>query len=199
MDTSEVISTMPLLSGITTILHSYCDTRLLLVQGSSMVFLAPALVVINSVEFQSIYKFSHTMGELQGATMVGSIFQSLVGFNELMSGAVQLRTIFLIFLSFLEKIGGLLASIPQTVATSMLCFSQVLLVAFCLTTFPNNPMRPRLLISKAVDMTGGVRQGHSKQACMLATLPAQILMGKISDSFWFQDANKASCVEKYSC
>ncbi|GMH25718.1 hypothetical protein Nepgr_027561 [Nepenthes gracilis] len=117
--------------------------------------------------------------------MVGSIFQSLVGFSKLMSGAVQLRAIFLIFLSFLEKIGGLLASIPQIMATSILCFSRDLLVAFGLTTFPYNPMRPRLLISKVVDMTGGVGQRHSKQACMLAMLPTQISMGKISDSFWF--------------
>ncbi|GMH27130.1 hypothetical protein Nepgr_028973 [Nepenthes gracilis] len=38
MDALEMISTKPLLSSITTILHSYYDTRLLLVQGSSMVF-----------------------------------------------------------------------------------------------------------------------------------------------------------------
>ncbi|GMH31012.1 hypothetical protein Nepgr_032855 [Nepenthes gracilis] len=81
MDTSAVISTMPLLSGITTILHSHCDTRLLLVQGSSMVGL----------------------------------------------------------------------------------------------------------------------DRDSKQACMLATLPTQILMGKISVSFWFQDANGDQMAEYVSC
>ncbi|GMH06291.1 hypothetical protein Nepgr_008131 [Nepenthes gracilis] len=86
-DTADVISTMLLLSGITTILHSYFGTRLPLVQGSSFVFLAPALVIINSEEFRNLteHKFRHIMRELQGAIIVGSIFQSIMGFSGLMS------------------------------------------------------------------------------------------------------------------
>uniref|UniRef100_A0A2N9EF56 Nucleobase-ascorbate transporter 11 n=1 Tax=Fagus sylvatica TaxID=28930 RepID=A0A2N9EF56_FAGSY len=53
-DTSNVISTVLLVSGITTILHSYFGTRLPLVQGSSFVYLAPALVIINAKEYRNL-------------------------------------------------------------------------------------------------------------------------------------------------
>ncbi|KAK3211153.1 hypothetical protein Dsin_015859 [Dipteronia sinensis] len=91
-DTATVISTMLLLTGITTILHSYFGTRLPLVQGSSFVYLAPALVIINSREFRNLteHKFRHIMRELQGAIIVGSIFQSILGFSGLMSLLLRL-------------------------------------------------------------------------------------------------------------
>ncbi|KFK30412.1 hypothetical protein AALP_AA7G257500 [Arabis alpina] len=86
-DMAAVISTMLLLTGITTILHSYFGTRLPLVQGSSFVYLAPALVVINSEEFRNLNdnKFRYIMRELQGAIIVGSLFQCILGFSGLMS------------------------------------------------------------------------------------------------------------------
>ncbi|CBI23526.3 unnamed protein product, partial [Vitis vinifera] len=86
-DTATVISTMLLVTGITTILQSYFGTRLPLVQGSSFVYLAPALVIINSQEYRNLteHKFRHIMRELQGAIIVGSIFQSILGFSGLMS------------------------------------------------------------------------------------------------------------------
>ncbi|ESQ53275.1 hypothetical protein EUTSA_v10024538mg [Eutrema salsugineum] len=86
-DTAAVISTMLLLTGITTILHCYFGTRLPLVQGSSFVYLAPALVVINSEEFRNLteHKFRDIMRELQGAIIVGSLFQCILGFSGLMS------------------------------------------------------------------------------------------------------------------
>ncbi|KAF5206599.1 Nucleobase-ascorbate transporter [Thalictrum thalictroides] len=92
-DTATVISTMLLVSGITTILHSYFGTRLPLVQGSSFVYLAPALVILNSHEFRNLTenKFKHIMKELQGAIIVGSVFQSILGYSGLMS--LLLRTI----------------------------------------------------------------------------------------------------------
>ncbi|XP_065873461.1 nucleobase-ascorbate transporter 11 [Euphorbia lathyris] len=85
-DTATVISTMLLISGITTILHSYFGTRLPLVQGSSFVYLAPALVIMNATEYRNLseHKFKHIMRELQGAIIVGSIFQSFLGFSGLM-------------------------------------------------------------------------------------------------------------------
>ncbi|THG12707.1 hypothetical protein TEA_026834 [Camellia sinensis var. sinensis] len=91
-DTATVISTMLLVSGITTILHSYFGTRLPLVQGSSFVYLAPALVIMNSEEFRNLteHKFRHIMRELQGAIIVGSIFHSILGFSGLMSLFVRL-------------------------------------------------------------------------------------------------------------
>lgn len=91
-DTATVISTMLLVSGFTTILHSYFGTRLPLVQGSSFVYLAPALVIMNSEEFRNLteHKFRHIMRELQGAIIVGSIFHSILGFSGLMSLFVRL-------------------------------------------------------------------------------------------------------------
>ncbi|CAI0474315.1 unnamed protein product [Linum tenue] len=53
-DTATVISTMLLVSGVTTILHSYFGTRLPLVQGSSFVYLAPALVIMNAQEYRNL-------------------------------------------------------------------------------------------------------------------------------------------------
>ncbi|KAK6923841.1 Nucleobase cation symporter 2 family, partial [Dillenia turbinata] len=86
-DTATVISTMLLVSGITTILHSYFGTRLPLVQGSSFVFLAPVLLILNSQEYRNLseHKFRHIMRELQGAIIVGSIFQCSLGFSGFMS------------------------------------------------------------------------------------------------------------------
>ncbi|KAL0872309.1 hypothetical protein Bca101_022014 [Brassica carinata] len=86
-DTAAVISTMLLLTGITTVLHCYFGTRLPLVQGSSFVYLAPALVVINSEEFRNLteHKFREIMRELQGAIIVGSLFQCILGSTGLMS------------------------------------------------------------------------------------------------------------------
>ncbi|XP_020576304.1 nucleobase-ascorbate transporter 11 isoform X2 [Phalaenopsis equestris] len=86
-ETANVISTVLLVSGFTTIMHSFFGTRLPLVQGSSFVYLAPALVIINSEEYRNLSdnKFKHIMRELQGAIIVGSIFQAVLGYSGLMS------------------------------------------------------------------------------------------------------------------
>uniref|UniRef100_A0A7C9ASW0 Xanthine/uracil/vitamin C permease n=1 Tax=Opuntia streptacantha TaxID=393608 RepID=A0A7C9ASW0_OPUST len=91
-DTANVISTVLLVSGIATILHSYFGTRLPLVQGSSFVYLAPALVVMNSQEFRNLteHKFRYIMRELQGAIIIGSLFQSLLGFSGLVALLLRL-------------------------------------------------------------------------------------------------------------
>ncbi|CAN0858299.1 Nucleobase-ascorbate transporter 11 [Linum grandiflorum] len=91
-DTATVISTMLMVSGVTTILHSYFGTRLPLVQGSSFVYLAPALIIMNAQEYRNLTenKFRHIMRELQGAIIVGSVFQSLLGFTGLMSLLLRL-------------------------------------------------------------------------------------------------------------
>ncbi|KAK7407196.1 hypothetical protein VNO78_08903 [Psophocarpus tetragonolobus] len=91
-DTATVISTILFLSGITTVLHSYFGTRLPLVQGSSFVYLAPALVIINAQEYRNLteHKFRHIMRELQGAIIVGSVFQFILGFSGLMSVLLRL-------------------------------------------------------------------------------------------------------------
>lgn len=86
-DTSRVISTVLMVSGVTTLLHSYFGSRLPLVQGGSFVYLAPALAIINSSEFQGLneHRFKHIMKELQGAIIIGSTFQMILGYSGLMS------------------------------------------------------------------------------------------------------------------
>ncbi|KAF9602011.1 hypothetical protein IFM89_024768, partial [Coptis chinensis] len=64
-DTATVISTMLLVSDISTIMHSYFGTRIPLVQGSSFLYLAPALVVLNSQEHRN-----HTENVPRSVTIV---------------------------------------------------------------------------------------------------------------------------------
>ncbi|KAE9600563.1 putative xanthine/uracil/vitamin C permease [Lupinus albus] len=91
-DTSMVVSTVLFISGVTTLLHTTFGSRLPLVQGPSFVYLAPVLTIINSPEFQGLNqnKFKHTMKELQGAIIIGSAFQALLGYTGLMSLLVRL-------------------------------------------------------------------------------------------------------------
>lgn len=53
-DTAAVVSTVLFISGVTTLLHTFFGTRLPLIQGPSFVYLAPALAIINSPEFQGL-------------------------------------------------------------------------------------------------------------------------------------------------
>ena len=49
-----MVSTVLFMSGVTTLLHTFFGTRLPLIQGPSYVYLAPALAIINSPEFQKL-------------------------------------------------------------------------------------------------------------------------------------------------
>lgn len=49
-----VVSTVLFISGVTTLLHTSFGSRLPLIQGPSFVYLAPALAIINSLEFQGL-------------------------------------------------------------------------------------------------------------------------------------------------
>ncbi|XP_027342043.1 nucleobase-ascorbate transporter 12-like isoform X3 [Abrus precatorius] len=91
-DTSAVVSTVLFVSGVTTLLHTSFGSRLPLIQGPSFVYLAPALAIINSPEFQGLNgnKFKHIMKELQGAIIIGSAFQTFLGYTGLMSLLVRL-------------------------------------------------------------------------------------------------------------
>lgn len=91
-DTSNVVSTVLFVSGVTTLLHAFFGSRLPLIQGSSFVFLAPALAIINSPEFQGLNgnNFKHIMKELQGAIIIGSVFQAFLGYSGLMSLLLRL-------------------------------------------------------------------------------------------------------------
>jgi nucleobase transporter 1/2 len=48
------VSTVLFVSGVTTLLHTSFGSRLPLIQGPSFVYLAPALTIINSPEFQGL-------------------------------------------------------------------------------------------------------------------------------------------------
>ncbi|XP_045831936.1 nucleobase-ascorbate transporter 12-like [Trifolium pratense] len=91
-ETAKVVSTVLLVSGLTTLLHISFGSRLPLIQGPSFVYLAPALAIINSPELQALNgnKFKHIMRELQGAIIIGSAFQALLGYTGLMSLLVRL-------------------------------------------------------------------------------------------------------------
>lgn len=91
-DTSNVVSTVLFVSGVTTLLHTFFGSRLPLIQGSTFVFLAPALAIINSPEFQGLNgnNFKHIMKELQGAIIIGSVFQAFLGYSGLMSLLLRL-------------------------------------------------------------------------------------------------------------
>ncbi|KAM1056377.1 hypothetical protein ACFX13_030534 [Malus domestica] len=86
-DTANVVSTVLFVSGVTTLLQTSFGSRLPLIQGPSFVYLAPALAIINSPEFQGLNgnNFKHIMKELQGAVIIGSAFQAILGYSGLMS------------------------------------------------------------------------------------------------------------------
>ncbi|KAJ6693008.1 NUCLEOBASE-ASCORBATE TRANSPORTER 12 [Salix purpurea] len=91
-DTSSVVSTVLFVSGVTTLLHTSFGSRLPLIQGPSFVYLAPALAIINSPEFQGLNgnNFKHIMKELQGAIIIASAFQTILGYSGLMSVLLRL-------------------------------------------------------------------------------------------------------------
>ncbi|KAG0578584.1 hypothetical protein KC19_4G034800 [Ceratodon purpureus] len=86
-DTSKVVSSMLMVSGLSTLLHTSFGSRLPLVQGASFVYLAPTLAIIFNPDFANLTKdrFKTTMRELQGAIIVGSAFQALLGYSGAMS------------------------------------------------------------------------------------------------------------------
>ncbi|XP_048233967.1 nucleobase-ascorbate transporter 12 [Ricinus communis] len=91
-DSATVVSTVLFVSGVTTLLHTFFGSRLPLIQGPSFVFLAPALAIINSPEFQGLNgnNFKHIMKRLQGAIIIASSFQALMGYSGLMSLLLRL-------------------------------------------------------------------------------------------------------------
>ncbi|GFZ07311.1 nucleobase-ascorbate transporter 12 [Actinidia rufa] len=79
-------------SGVTTLLHTSFGSRLPLIQGPSFVYLAPALTIINSPEFLGLNgnNFKHIMKELQGAIIISSAFQAILGYSGLMTLLLRL-------------------------------------------------------------------------------------------------------------
>ncbi|GJP53024.1 hypothetical protein CLOM_g12170 [Closterium sp. NIES-68] len=112
LDTAAVIQSVMMVTGIATIVHVMLGTRLPLVQGSSLVYLAPAIVIANSpqnLSADSSQRFSLTMRETMGAVMVASLLQVLAGYSGFMSLLIELinpvvvaPTIMAVGLSFLS-------------------------------------------------------------------------------------------------
>lgn len=86
-DTASVVSSMLMVSGLSTLLHTSFGSRLPLIQGASFVHLAPALAIIFSPEFYNLKedRFKKTMRELQGAVIIGGAFQTFLGYSGGMS------------------------------------------------------------------------------------------------------------------
>ncbi|CAJ2660131.1 unnamed protein product [Trifolium pratense] len=80
-ETAAVVSTVLFVSGLTTLLHTFFGSRLPLIQGPSFVYLAPVLAIINSPEFQGLNG--------NGAIIIGSAFQTFLGYTGLMSLLVR--------------------------------------------------------------------------------------------------------------
>lgn len=91
-DTANVVSTVLFVSGVTTLLHTSFGSRLPLIQGPSFVYLAPALAIINSPEFLGLNgnNFKHIMKQLQGAIIISSAFQAILGYSGLMTLLLRL-------------------------------------------------------------------------------------------------------------
>ncbi|XP_076887149.1 nucleobase-ascorbate transporter 12-like [Bidens hawaiensis] len=91
-DTSKVVSTVLFVSGMTTLLQANFGSRLPLIQGPSFVYLAPALAIIKSPEFLGLSgnNFKHIIKELQGAIIIASAFQALLGYSGIMALLLRL-------------------------------------------------------------------------------------------------------------
>ncbi|KZV41650.1 nucleobase-ascorbate transporter 10-like [Dorcoceras hygrometricum] len=96
-DKAKVIQTLLFVSGINTLLHSFFGTRLASVIGGSYAFLIPMTSIIQSRQYRMIHhmpreRFVHTMREIQGALIISSSVQIIIGFSGLWRVIVRLFT-----------------------------------------------------------------------------------------------------------
>ncbi|EDO43651.1 predicted protein [Nematostella vectensis] len=90
---SEIISTIFFVSGLCTLIQTILGNRLPIVQGATFAFLAPTGAILNlygecpaqtgnltAAEYDEI-SWKPRMREIQGAIMVASLFQILIGFT----------------------------------------------------------------------------------------------------------------------
>lgn len=95
-DKAKVIQTLLFVSGVNTLLHSLFGTRLPSVIGGSYAFLIPATSIIHSKRYEMIHppeqRFVHTMREIQGALIMSSCFQMIIGFTGLWRNITRLFT-----------------------------------------------------------------------------------------------------------
>ncbi|KAF3326012.1 nucleobase-ascorbate transporter 6-like protein [Carex littledalei] len=86
-DKAKVVQTILLVSGINTLLQSFCGTRLPVVIGASYTFVMPTISIILAGRYSNIVdpheKFLRIMRGTQGALIVASTLQIILGFSGL--------------------------------------------------------------------------------------------------------------------
>ncbi|KAJ7520005.1 hypothetical protein O6H91_20G063100 [Diphasiastrum complanatum] len=86
-DKVRVIQTLLFVNGLNTLFQTSFGSRLPVVMGGSFAFLIPTVSIINSSKLQAIYddreRFLHTMREVQGALIIASSVQIILGFSGL--------------------------------------------------------------------------------------------------------------------
>lgn len=84
VEKAQVIDTFLFVAGINTLLQTWFGTRLPVVMGASYAFILPIITISLSRRFD-VYvdphqRFKHTMRAVQGALIIASFFQMVVGF-----------------------------------------------------------------------------------------------------------------------
>ncbi|KAG5612957.1 hypothetical protein H5410_024238 [Solanum commersonii] len=91
---AKIVQTLLFTSGVNTLLQSLFGTRLPLVMGGSYAYLIPMISIIQANKFSVLQdpelRFMHTMRSIQGALIVTSSFQILLGFLGLWRNVVRL-------------------------------------------------------------------------------------------------------------
>ncbi|KAL6213237.1 hypothetical protein ACLB2K_012684 [Fragaria x ananassa] len=84
VEKAEVIDTVLFVAGINTLLQTWFGTRLPVVMGASYAFIIPALSIAYSRRFSVFIdphqRFRETMAAIQGALIIASFFQMILGF-----------------------------------------------------------------------------------------------------------------------
>jgi len=91
---ARVVQTILFVTGINTLLQTFFGTRLPVVMGGSYVFVAPTISIVlagrYSNEADPRTKFLHTMRGTQGALMIASTIQMILGFSGLWRNVIRL-------------------------------------------------------------------------------------------------------------
>ncbi|KAF8409998.1 hypothetical protein HHK36_002518 [Tetracentron sinense] len=85
-DKARVIQTLLFMGGINTLLQTFLGTRLPTVMGASFAFVIPVMSIINDFSdriFTNEHeRFVHTMRSIQGALIVSSFFNIVIGYSK---------------------------------------------------------------------------------------------------------------------
>ncbi|KAL3635388.1 N-terminal acetyltransferase [Castilleja foliolosa] len=87
VDKARVVQTLVFVAGINTLLQSLFGTRLPAVVGGSIAYIIPITYIINDSSLQQIndphLRFKHTMKAIQGALLVASTVQIILGYSQI--------------------------------------------------------------------------------------------------------------------